>query len=177
MRQPITTLVALGAVAISTPSRSQGQACLTNPDREVTALDSVAFEIGSFPVKICYQRLPVIAQSAASSWRSVGQAAPVLHTTALLDIAGVRVGSGSYTLYVTPQPGKWLLQVIRVPDPGFEDLAGSIADREVGRSSVTVERARPPSETLDIQVGGSGRTAILFLTWGEIEITIPVVQQ
>jgi hypothetical protein len=64
-----------------------------------------------------------------------------------------------------------------MPDPGFEGTAGSPADRLVGQTYVPAERANPSSPTLDIQARGSGRNAILFITWGEIEVTIPVVQQ
>ena len=175
---PLVTIPMLIAALWLVPTHrltAQGSACGVDP--LPATIDSMTFTIGGVPIKVCYHRLPSRSQSGTSNWRSIGDAVPVLHNTALLNIGGVAVGSGSFSLYLTPRQGDWLLQVVRMPDPGFEDTAGSIADREVGRAYVPAERMRQPAATLTIEARGSGRTAILFLTWGDMEVTIPVVQQ
>jgi len=173
----ITAIAVLGAVAIAPEAAAQDRPCSPNPEEFTTAQDSLLFEIGGFPIKLCFQRLPARTGSGTMSWQAIGNDVPIIHTDVLLDIGGVQVGSGSYSLYLTPQQGEWLLRVVRMPDPGFEETAGSVADRVVGQVYVPAERARPSTQSLDIQARGAGRNAILFLTWGDIEVTIPVVQR
>lgn len=184
MRSSLTAFVVfLAASGVSaTPVFAQGRACVQTVEEPPPAeeppptVDSLVVSLAGFPIKICYQRLPALA-SGEASWRGIGNTVPVLHSTVLLDIGGVEVVSGSYSLYLTPQSGEWLLRLVRMPDPGFEETAGSVADREVGRTYVPAERTATLSQTLDIVARGSGRHAILFLTWGDMEVTIPVVKQ
>jgi hypothetical protein len=173
----IAAIAVLGAVAITPEAAAQDRPCSPNPEEVAISQDSLLFEIGGFPIKLCFQRLPVRAESATMSWQAIGNDVPVIHTNALLDIGGVQVGSGSYGLYLTPRQGDWLLRVVRMPDPGFEETAGSVADRVVGQIYVPAERTRISTQSLDIQTRGAGRNAILFLTWGDVEVTIPVVQR
>ena len=172
----IAAIAVLGAT-ITAQAASQDAPCSPNPGEFAITQDSLLFEIGGFPIKLCFERHPALSGSGATSWRAIGNAVPIVHSGALLVIAGIQVGSGSYGLYLEPQQGDWRLSVVRMPDPGFEETAGSVADRVVGQSYVPAERTRVPTQALDIQTRGSGRTAILFLTWGDIEVTIPVVQQ
>ncbi|MEE8134045.1 MAG: DUF2911 domain-containing protein [Gemmatimonadales bacterium] len=173
----IAAIAVLGTVAITPEAVAQNRPCSPNPEELAITQDSLLFEIGGFPIKLCFQRLPVRAGSGTMSWQAIGNDVPVIHTNVLLDIGGVQVGSGSYGLYLTPQQGEWLLRVVWMPYPGFEQSAGSVADRVVGHIYVPAERIRTPTQSLDIQARGAGRNAILFLTWGDIEVTIPVVQQ
>ncbi len=172
----IAAITVLGAGAITPEAVAQDRPCSPNPEEATITQDSLLFEIGGFPIKLCFERLPVRAGSGTMCWQAIGNDVPVIHTNALLDIGGVQIGSGSYGLYLTPQQGEWLLRVVWMPGPGFEETAGSVADRVVGQIYVPAERTRIPTQSLDIQARGSGRNAILFLTWGDIEVTIPVVQ-
>ena len=173
----VAAIAVLGAVAITPKAVAQDRPCSPNPEELAITQDSLLFELGGFPIKICFQRLPARGGSGTLSWQAIGNDVPVIHTNALLDIGGVQVGSGSYGLYLTPRQGEWLLRVVWMPGPGFEETAGSVADRVVGQTYVPAERARIPTQSLDIQTRGAGRNAILFLTWGDIEVTIPVVQR
>lgn len=173
----IAAIAVLGAVSITPEAAAQDRPCSRNPEEFAIIQDSLLFEIGGFPIKLCFKRLPARSESGTMSWQAIGNDVPVIHTNALLDIGGVQVGSGSYGLYLTPRQGDWLLRVVRMPDPGFEETAGSVADRVVGQIYVPAERTRISTQSLDIQTRGAGRNAILFLTWGDIEVTIPVVQR
>ena len=173
----IAAIAVLGAVAITPEAAAQDRPCSPNRDEVAITQDSLLFEIGGFPIKLCFQRLPVRTESGTMSWQTIGNDVPIIHTNALLDIGGVQVGSGSYGLYLTPQQGEWLLRIVWMPGPEFEETTVSVADRVVGQAYVPAERARMPTQSLDIQARGSRRNAILFLTWGDIEVTIPVVQQ
>ena len=172
----ISAIAVLGVI-FTAQAAAQDLPCSPNSEEFAINQDSLLFEIGGFPIKLCFQRHQALSGSGAMSWRAVGNEVPILHSTALLVIGGVQVGAGRYGLYLEPQQGDWRLSVVRMPDPGFEETAGTVADRVVGQRYVPAERARVPTAALDIQARGSGRTAILFLTWGDIEVVIPVVQQ
>ena len=173
----IAAIAVLGTVAITPEAVAQNRPCSPNPEELTITQDSLLFEIGGFPIKLCFERFPVLAEGGRSSWQAIGDDAPVIHSGAMLDIGGVQVGSGSYGLYLTPEPGEWLLRIVWMPGPGFEETAGSVADRVVGQTHVPAERARIPTQSLDIKARGSGRNAILLLTLGDIEVAIPVVQR
>lgn len=178
MSKTLSALLVLLAAGSSHAIHSSAQARPCEPDTEElpTALDSLTVTIGASSVKICYRRL-VAGASGSASWNAIGDAVPVLHTDMLLDIGGVRVGSGSYELYITPQRGEWLLRVVRQPDPGFGGPAGSISDREVGRTYVSAEPSPTPTQTLNVVAQGSGNHAVLLLNWSAIEVAIPLIQR
>ena len=176
MMRTLTAIIVLAA-AITPQAVAQDRPCSRNPEEVAHTQDSLLFEIGGFPIKLCFERFPVREGGGRSSWQAMGNDAPVIHSGAMLDIGGVQVGSGSYGLYLTPEQGEWLLRVVWMPDPQFEETAGSVADRVVGQTYVAAERARIPTQSLDIEARGSGRNAILLLTLGDIEVAIPVVQR
>ena len=96
-------------------------------------------------------------------WRAGANAATTLQTGAALDIAGLTVPAGTYTLYVmVKDPEKWTLIINKQTgqdgdsyDPGLD----------LGRVDMKMEKPPMPIEKLKYTITASGNTGKLQLEW------------
>ncbi len=100
-------------------------------------------------------------QADGAIWRLGADYATVLHTDADLDIGGLAVPKGEYTLYIDLDKGNWKLIVNKQlmnargtrPQWGIVDAKGATTDdpaKEVGRADLTMGKSAGPVETLKI---------------------------
>jgi hypothetical protein len=103
-------------------------------------------------------------QPEGSVWRLGADYATVLHTDADLDINGLAVPKGDYTLYADLGKGQWKLIVNKTLMKGTRhiwgiNMDGSTTDdpaTEVGRANMTMGKPGAPVETLKITLSGTG---------------------
>jgi hypothetical protein len=117
-------------------------------------------------------------QADGTVWRLGADDATVLHTGADLDIGGLPVPKGEYTLYVDLDKGDWKLIVNKQltdargrPQWGI-NRDGSTTNNpatELGRTGLTVARATSPVETLKIALTRTD-PATTSATHGKLEI-------
>lgn len=99
-----------------------------------------------------------------SVWRLGADYATVLHTDADLDINGLAVPKGDYTLYADLDKGKWKLIVNKTLMKGTRHIWGINMDgtttddpaTEVGRAAMTMGKPGSPVETLKIALSNAG---------------------
>jgi hypothetical protein len=106
-------------------------------------------------------------------WRAGANAATALHTDADLDIAGLAVPKGDYTLFVlVKDPEKWQLVVNK--QTGQWGLAYDQA-KDQGRAPVTMSKPSAPIETYKVTLsdagGGKGK---LQLEWDKYIASVPI---
>jgi hypothetical protein len=106
-------------------------------------------------------------------WRAGANAATAFHTDADLDIAGLQVPKGDYTLFVlVKDPEKW--QLIVNKQTGQWGLAYSQA-QDLGRVPMTMSKPPAPIETYKITLsdagGGKGK---LQLEWDKYIASVPI---
>jgi hypothetical protein len=100
-------------------------------------------------------------QADGTIWRLGADYATVLHTDADLDIGGLAVPKGDYTLYVELDKGNWKLIVNKQlmnaagnrAQWGISNAQGDTTNdpaKEVGRTALTMGKAAAPVETLKI---------------------------
>jgi hypothetical protein len=94
-------------------------------------------------------------------WRAGSDNATSFHTDADLDMNGLMVPAGDYTLYVLPEPGRWQLIINRQTGQwGLEYRP----DRDLGRVPMATGRAPQFIETLYMKLtpegGNRGRLEI-----------------
>jgi len=106
-------------------------------------------------------------------WRAGANAATALHTDADLDIGGLKVPKGNYTLFVlVKDPDAWQLIVNKQTGQGGLDYEQS---QDLGRVKMTM--SKPPSLietfkiTLSDQGGGKGK---LQMEWENHIATVPI---
>jgi hypothetical protein len=103
-------------------------------------------------------------QPDGSIWRLGADYATVLHTDADLDLNGLAVPKGDYTLYADLDNGKWKLIVNKTLMKGTRhiwgiNMDGSTTDdpaTEVGRAAMTMGKPGSPVETLKITLSNAG---------------------
>jgi hypothetical protein len=103
-------------------------------------------------------------QPDGSVWRLGADYATVLHTEAELNISGVAVPKGEYTLYADLDKGQWKLIVNKTLMSGGRHIWGinmdgtttNSAATEVGRAAMTMGKPPAPVETLKITLSDAG---------------------
>ena len=96
-------------------------------------------------------------------WRGGANAATTLQTGANLDIGGLNVPAGTYTLYVlVKDPDNWKLIVNKQTGQNGDSYD---AGQDLGRVDMKMEKPPAPVEKLKYTLTASGNTGKLQLEW------------
>jgi hypothetical protein len=106
-------------------------------------------------------------------WRAGANKATAFHTDADLDVGGLAVPAGDYTLFVLVQdPNAW--QVIINKQTGQWGLTYK-QDQDLGRVKMTMGKPAAPVETLKYTLSDEGgNKGKLTLAWENHEASVPV---
>ncbi len=190
------TLSLSGAVATAAPSglppvgQQPELACIVMtgdrmpPATRRSPLDSVTFKIQGAPVKICYGRPSARGRTIMGGllpygqlWRTGANEPTMIHTSVGLEIAGIRVEPGSYSLYTVPGETEWQLIVNRsISQWGHEGrYSEEVRAQEVGRASVKAGPTEESVERFTIRATPTeGGNATVFLEWERTRVEVPV---
>jgi len=105
-------------------------------------------------------------------WRAGANDATSFHTDADLDMGGLRVPKGDYTLWVLPEASQWKLIINKQTGQwGLEYHQ----DRDLGRVPMTMSKPPKPVETLKITLSssGSGNQGKLDMEWENYVAAVP----
>jgi Protein of unknown function (DUF2911) len=96
-------------------------------------------------------------------WRAGANAATTFQTGTDLDIAGLNVPAGAYTLYVlVKDPDTWKLIVNKQTGQNGDSYDASM---DLGRVDMKMEKPQTPIEKLKYTITASGNTGKLQLEW------------
>ena len=96
-------------------------------------------------------------------WRAGANAATTLTTGADLDIGGLNVPAGTYTLYVlVKDPDHWKLIVSKQTGQGGDSYDPS---QDLGRVDMKMEKPKAPVEKLQYTISAGGNTGKIQLEW------------
>jgi hypothetical protein len=123
-------------------------------------------------------------QADNTIWRVGADYATVLHTDTDLEIGGLAVPKGDYTLYVDLNNGKWKLIVNKQlmnargrPQWGIADAKGTTTDdpaQELGRADLTMGKPSAAVETLKISLTRTDDThGKLDVAWENVTASTP----
>jgi hypothetical protein len=125
-------------------------------------------------------------QPNGTVWRLGADYATLLHTDVDLDINGLTVPKGDYTLYVDLDGGKWKLivnkQLMNAQGTRFQwgiaDAKGTTTNdpaKEVGRTDLTMGKPASPVETLKISLTRTDAThGKLEIAWENTTASAPI---
>ncbi len=153
-------------------------------ETRLSPLDSVSFTIEDGPVKICYGRPSAKGRAVMDSlvpygqlWRTGANEPTMIHTSVALDIAGIEVEPGTYSLYTVPGESEWQVIVNRSTSQwGRENnYSDEVRAQEVGRATVRAGSTGEFVETFTISAidGESGGVSVV-LEWENTRVAIPV---
>jgi hypothetical protein len=148
-------------------------------------LDSLTFDVGKSPVKVCYGRPSLRGRAMLGTehvpygklWRTGANEPTIFYTPIALQVAGIRVPPGVYSLYTVPGKTEWEVIVNRsISQWGHESrYTDSVKAQEVGRGKAPAQAIAEPIEAFTIRAEpvGSG-AASLILEWEKTRVRIPV---
>lgn len=150
-------------------------------------LDSVTFHVGSAAVKVCYGRPSARGRTMIGGadvpfgrlWRTGANEPTMIHVTAPVTVAGLRVTPGSYSLYTIPDQDEWVVIVNRsITQWGhIARYTSRVRDLEVGRASVRAERTERYVETMTFRSEPRpGGGVMLVLEWERTRVRLPVLR-
>ena len=121
-------------------------------------------------------------------WRLGADYATVLHTDADLDLNGLAIPKGDYTLYIDLDDGQWKLIVNKAlmaggrhiwgvgksPDGIREGATTNDPATELGRAALIMGKPSAPVETLKITLSGvGGAKGKLVVEWENVTASAP----
>ena len=127
-------------------------------------------------------------QADGAVWRLGADYATVLHTDADLDLNGLAIPKGDYTLYVDLDHGQWKLIVNKTlmagarhiwgvgvsPDGIREGATTDDPATELGRASLTMGKPSSLVETLKITLSSAGGAkGKLLIEWENVAASVP----
>jgi hypothetical protein len=148
-------------------------------------LDSLTFTAGGKTVKLCYGRPSARGRKMIGGesvpfgklWRTGANEPTVIFTPVALDIAGVKVGPGKYSIYSVPGEKGWEIIVNRSTSQwGHESTyTKEVEAQEVGRGKAPVEKLSKPAETFTIVPHPApGEVQHLYLDWETTRVVVTV---
>jgi hypothetical protein len=148
-------------------------------------LDSVTFTVGKSPIKVCYGRPSLRGRQMLGTehvpygklWRTGANEPTIFYTPIALQVAGIRVPPGVYSLYTVPGKTEWEVIVNRsISQWGHESrYTDSVKAQEVGRGKVPAEATDQPVEEFTIRAERAGAgSASLILEWEKTRVKIPL---
>ena len=112
-----------------------------------------------------------------SVWRAGANQATVMHTDATLEMGGVTVPPGDYSLYVFLDEGKWQLIVNKQTGQWGIKMDGSTTldeSKNLGKVDMAMSKPSAPVETFKISLtdsgGGKGK---LQMEWENVIASVP----
>src|SRR5919106_2020659 len=148
--------LALLTLAVAPPPAAADSACPVLLPNDVpvkgrqSPLDSLTFTAANQRVKVCYGRPSARGRTMIGGagvpygklWRTGANEPTVIFTPVALEIAGVRVQPGKYSLYTVPGEQEWEIIVNRSTSQwGHEnDYTDEVRAQEVGRGKAPAEK-------------------------------------
>lgn len=105
-------------------------------------------------------------------WRAGANSATALHTDANLDIGGLSVPKGDYTLFVYLDPNQWQLVISKATGEWGLDYDQS---RDLGRVKMEMSKPPKPIETYKMTLTSAGANkGKLQLAWENTIAQVPI---
>jgi len=151
-------------------------------------LDSISFTVSKQPVKLCYGRPSSRGRVMLGGknvpygklWRTGANEPTIFFAPVPLNIAGLQVPPGVYSLYTVPGPNEWEIIVNRSISQWGEEsqYTDEVKAQELGRAKVKSEKLSTPVETFTIRAEPAGSDAkALVLEWEKTRVRIPIAAE
>jgi hypothetical protein len=116
-------------------------------------------------------------QKPGSVWRMGADQATFLHTDADLDLNGLAVPKGEYTLFVDLDEGKWQLIVSKQTGQwGIKRTGEANVDpaQVLGKTAMTMSKPASPVEQMKITLSGSGSKGKMTVEWENVSASVNI---
>jgi hypothetical protein len=105
-------------------------------------------------------------------WRTGADSATTMSTEANLEIGGLKVPKGNYTIYTIPQAADWTLIVSKELGQWGTDYHPKL---DLGRAKMSVKALAAPAENFKLEVSSAGANiGLLTMTWEKTQASVPI---
>lgn len=140
------------------------------------------FSVGGADGKICYGSPSARGREIFGSlvpwgelWRTGANEPTRLFVDSPVELAGIPLDAGRYSIYTLPNPDRWRLYVSRSTFHWGNLITEEVRAREVGSAELPSVEAPDFAEQLRfLWEPGPGATGLLALEWEETRLEIPV---
>lgn len=152
-------------------------------DIRISKLDSASVELGDGTVKVCYSRprkldRPVMGRLVpyGEPWRLGANEATAVHVSSPVEIAGVAVEAGWYSLYAIPDRESWEIVVNEEARRWGVPIDEDVRAADVGTGTVPVDTLSDTVERMAIRLQRvSADSAEMVISWERVRVRVPVV--
>jgi hypothetical protein len=175
--------IALLTLTTATPVMDPGCTPQRPADQVATRVskyDSLSTTVGAAKITICYSRPLVNGRTIFGSelvpwdklWRTGANEPTIIHTTGMIQVAGIMLDAGSYSLYTVPHAnGEWDLVINRsITQWGHESTYPSVESQELARAKVRATALPQSVEALTMTFSNGN----LLIDWEKTRVAIPV---
>jgi hypothetical protein len=183
MKRALTTVLLLAATTAFGLAQEQKKAEKKGPPLSPPANTSVTIDGKTIAIKYSAPSMrgrkifngTGALQPDNTIWRAGANAATALHTDADLDIGGLAVPKGDYTLFVWLDPQQWKLVVNKQTGQFGTEYH---QEQDLGRVAMTMSKPPAPIETYKMTLSsGGGNKGKLQLEWENVIASVPFTVQ
>lgn len=193
MLLPLTALLVAAAPASAPVAVAPSDSCIVmNHELPLASrkspLDSTSFTLSGKTITVCYGRPSSRGRTMIGGdavpygklWRTGANEPTMIHTPVPLEIAGIKVPAGTYSLYTIPGKREWTIIVNRSITQWGEEhsYTAEVKAQDVGRATVPSGTTPQHVETFTIRAEPKGADAAdLILEWESTRVVIPITTQ
>ena len=149
----------------------------------VSPLASTSLGLGGGSVKVCYGKPSARGRVVFGDvvpwgrlWRLGANEPTRLFTNIPLDVAGVAIAPGRYSLYAVPGPETWEVALNRSTFHWGLDFSEHVLSREIGRVRIAADSTEGHVETLTLGLEPESETrAALVIEWERTRVRVPIL--
>lgn len=176
-------LLLLPAALVAEPEPQVDFACRAGEDaaERLSPLDSASVALEGGRAKICYSRPSARGRTIFGGlvplgeyWRTGANEPTTIHVDVPVEIAGVRLEPGSYSIYTLPGEREWAIHLNRAVDRWGIPISDEVRARDVGSGTVPVEALPEHLEMFTIRFEGGGSSAEIVMEWERTRVRVPL---
>jgi len=186
MTRPLSTLLVTLSLSLPSALTAQVPACWVRGDALAAAsrqspLDSAVVEVAGGVAKLCYGSPAARGRTVMGAlvpfdepWRAGANEATAIHVTVPVEVAGVRLEPGSYSVYMIPGAERWTVVLNRQIERWGIPISQDVRAADVGQGTVTIETLDDPVEALTYRFETDGASGgHLVMEWERTRLRIP----
>lgn len=150
-------------------------------EERASPLASTTFQLGDGAVRVCYGR-PLARERVVYGelipyrqlWRTGANEPTRIYTNRTIDVAGVRLVPGRYSLYSIPDTNEWRVFITKSVTHWGNDLRSGARDKDVGVGIVAADTTADYVEAFTISAEPAGDSALMVLEWERTRVAVGV---
>ena len=180
----LTTFILTGIALV--PTTVTLGPCLrdfTSPfwEKRASPLATTTFEVGDGAVRVCYGRPSARERVVFGGlvpyrqlWRTGANEPTRIYSNITIELAGIRLAPGRYSLYTIPDTNEWRVFITESVTHWGNDLRSGVRDKDVGVGIVPADTTAHYVETFTISTESADDSVLMVLEWERTRVAVGV---